>query len=50
VKVEGKRDISRYTTEVIKDFQGYECEIRTCQMLEDASNFLLDKKVNTSAF
>jgi hypothetical protein len=44
VKLAVKRDISRYTADGIKDFQGYECAIRTCQLLEEASNFILDKE------
>jgi hypothetical protein len=44
VKMAGNRGISRYTAEVIKDFHWYECEIRACQLLEDASNFILEEE------
>jgi hypothetical protein len=44
VKLARKRNISHYTSEVMKDFRGYEYEISYYKRLEDTSKFIHDKE------
>jgi hypothetical protein len=46
-----KRNISCYTADVMLfDFNGQECKIRHYKRLQISSKFILDKKMNISAF
>jgi hypothetical protein len=44
VKLARKRSISHYTSEVMKDFHGYEYEISCYKQLENTSKFIHNKE------